>query len=91
MGMCKEKRMEKINKAIEDFGGLLHAYRLHHSISLQKMAENVGYSASYIWRIENYKRYPEMDTKLKMLLAMWSIEEVHMYLAEIVTKERNTN
>lgn len=79
----------KIVKAVEDFGGLIRDYRLTHKLSLQNMAEIVGYSASYIWRIEKYRRYPEMDTKLKMLLVMWSIEDVHKYLAEIVTKERS--
>ncbi|WP_143063905.1 helix-turn-helix domain-containing protein [Amphibacillus marinus] len=56
----------KIAKAVEDFGGLVREYCMGNSLSLQDMAENVGYSASYIWRIENYKRYPEMDTKLNL-------------------------
>lgn len=82
----------KIAKAMEDFGGLIREYRLANNLSLQDMTEIVGdYTPSYIWRIENYKRYPKMDTKLKMLLAMWSIEEVHMYLAKIVAEERSSN
>lgn len=86
-----EKRIEKINKAIEDFGGLLHEYRLAHNLSLQDMSEIVGYSPSYIWRIEKYRRFPEMDTKLRMLLAMWSIEDIYLYLQNVVTRERNAN
>ena len=86
-----EMEKEKVGKAVEDFGGLIREYRLANHLSLQDMAEIVGYSASYIWRIEKYRRYPEMDTKLKMLLAMWSIEDVHMYLAEIVAREKNEN
>jgi len=83
--------VNKINKAVEDFGGLLREYRLEHNLSLQDMSEIVGYSTSYIWRIEKYRRFPEMDTKLRMLLAMWSMEEIYMYLQEVVTRERNVN
>ncbi|GIN59925.1 hypothetical protein J8TS2_42440 [Lederbergia ruris] len=87
----KEQRMDRINKAVEDFGGFLYEYRLTHHLSLQEMSEIVGCSASYIWRIEKYKRFPEMDTTLRMLLALWSMEEIYMYLREIVTRERKAN
>ncbi|WP_337017304.1 helix-turn-helix transcriptional regulator [Oceanobacillus massiliensis] len=89
--MNGEKRIERINKAIEDFGGLLHEYRVGHSLSLQDMSEIVGYSPSYIWRIEKYRRFPEMDTRLRMLLAIWSIEDIYLYLQEVVTRERKAN
>lgn len=85
-----EEDMDRINKAIEDFGGLLREYRLGHNLSLQDMSGIIGYSASYIWRIEKYRRFPEMDTKLKMLLEIWLTEDIYMYLQEIVTRERNT-
>ncbi|EFV71669.1 hypothetical protein HMPREF1012_02308 [Bacillus sp. BT1B_CT2] len=87
----KEQRLVRISKAVEDFGGYLHEYRLAHNLSLQEMSEIVGCSASYIWRIEKYKRFPEMDTRLRMLLALWSMEEIYMYLREIVTRERKAN
>ncbi len=83
----KVKGMDRINNAIEDFGGLLRDYRLEHHLSLQDLSQIVGYSPSYIWRIEKYRRFPEMDTKLKMLLSIWSIEDIYLYLQEIVTKE----
>lgn len=89
--MNGEQRMERINKAIEDFGGLLHDYRLSHSLSLLDMSQIVGYSPSYIWRIEKYRRFPEMDTKLRMLLAIWSIEDIYLYLQNVVTRERKAN
>lgn len=81
----------RIKKAVEDFGGLLHDYRIQKQLSLQDMAEIFGYSASYIWRIENHKRFPEMDTKIKMLLAIWDVEEVYGFLEEIVTREQEAN
>ena len=85
----KENGMDRINRAIEDFGGLLREYRLEHHLSLQDMSVIVGYSTSYIWRIENYRRFPEMDTKIKMLISLWSMEDIYMYLQEVVTRERN--
>lgn len=86
--MNKEKGSVIIKKAVVDFGGFLREYRLQYQLSLQDMSEIVGYSPSYIWRIENYRRFPEMNTKLKMLLVMWSIEDVHKYLALIVEQEK---
>lgn len=87
-----EKGMDRINKAIDDFGGFLREYRLSHSLSLQDMARIVGgYSPSYIWRIENYRRDPMMDTKLRMLLELWPMEDIYLYLQEIVSRERSAN
>lgn len=84
-----EQRMKQIKRAIDEFGGLLHDYRLVHNLSLQDMSDIMGYSPSYIWRVENYKRFPGMSTKLKMLLTMWTTEEVYSYLDEIIKKEKN--
>lgn len=82
------KRTERVNKAMDDFGGLLHDYRLSHNLSLQDLSEIMGYSASYIWRIENYKRFPEMSTKLKILIQIWSLEDVYDYLDVIVKGQK---
>ena len=78
--------MDKINKASEDFGGFLHDYRLKHNLSLQNMSEIVGYSASYILRIEKYERIPGLDTKLRILLEIWTMEDIYLYLQEIVSR-----
>jgi len=85
--MGKEKGTIEIDKAVEDFGGTLRDYRLRHLLSLQDVSEIMEYSASYIWRIENHQRFPELNTKLKMLLSIWSTEDVHAYLQAILTKE----
>jgi transcriptional regulator with XRE-family HTH domain len=87
-----EKSMDRINRAIDDFGGLLREYRLAHNLSLQDMSRIVGgYSPSYIWRIEKNRRIPEMDTKIRMLLEIWEVEDIYRFLQEIVTRERNAN
>lgn len=87
--VINEEIRTEINKAINDFGGLLREYRLEHNLSLQDMSEMIGFSASYIWRIERYKRFPEMETKLKILLEMWDTEDIYRYLSEIIIRERN--
>ncbi|QDP41979.1 helix-turn-helix domain-containing protein [Radiobacillus deserti] len=83
------KGMDRINTAIGDFGGLLRDYRLEHHLSLQDLSEIVGYSPSYIWRIEKNKRFPELETRMKILISLWSMEDIYMYLQEIVSKESN--
>lgn len=85
----KVKRNTKVNKAVEDFGGLLREYRLEHQLSLNDLSIIIGYSTSFICRVEKYTRFPELETRLKMLLNIWSEEDVYIYLQEIITKEKN--
>lgn len=82
------RRTEKVDHAIEDFGRLLRDYRKTHNLSLHDMAELGGYTPAYIWRIENYKRTPQLETKIRLLLVMWSTEDIHTYLDKVISMEK---
>lgn len=85
-----EKRMELINQAVDDFGGLLREYRKENFLTLQCMAEVIGCSPSYVYRIENKKRNPEVDFRVKALSEgmNWSEEDIYLYLKEILSREK---
>ncbi|WP_368901902.1 helix-turn-helix transcriptional regulator [Oceanobacillus oncorhynchi] len=84
-----ERRMELVNKAIDDFGRLLCDYRKEHFLTLQDMSLLVGCSPSYIHRIENKKRNPDMDFRIRILSAgmNWSAEDIYAYMEAFISKE----
>ncbi|WP_339216989.1 helix-turn-helix transcriptional regulator [Ornithinibacillus sp. FSL M8-0202] len=86
----EEKKLELVNQAIDDFGGLLQDYRRKYFLTLEDMASLVGCSASYIHRIEHGKRNPEIDFRIKVLtMGMnWSTEEIYLYLEEFLSREK---
>lgn len=83
-----ESKLAIIEKAINDFGGLVHESRIRNNLSLQDMAELTYLSSSYICRIENSKRKPDLDVRVRILtLGMnWSTVDIHFYLEQIIAK-----
>lgn len=88
-----ESKLARIEKAINDFGGLVHEFRIRNNLSLQDMAELASLSSSYIWRIENAKRKPDLDVRVRILtLGMnWSTVDIHFYLEQIIAKRSKEN
>lgn len=88
-----ENRLEKVEKAVNNFGGLVHEFRLENGMSLQDMAEVVSLSPSYLWRIENAKRKPDLDVRVRILNSgmNWSTVDIHLYLEQIIAKKSATN
>ncbi|NRG48128.1 helix-turn-helix transcriptional regulator [Bacillus sp. CRN 9] len=86
----EEEKLELVNQAIDDFGGLLQDYRRKYFLTLEDMASLVGCSASYIHRIEHGKRNPEIDFRIKVLtMGMnWSTEQVYLFLEEVISREQ---
>ena len=82
------KSMERIEIAIEDFGRLIKDYRKTHNLSLSDMAELSGLTPSFIWRIENKRRNPQLETKIRLLLVMWSTDDIQAYLDRVISKEK---
>ncbi|MCB5936728.1 helix-turn-helix domain-containing protein [Caldibacillus thermoamylovorans] len=82
-------RAEMIEKAVNDFGAFLHDFRMIKSISLQQMADRVSITPSYLCRIENGKRMPELDVRLRILTKgmHWSVIDVMLYLDQVIGKE----
>lgn len=87
--MYDEKKEEMIKRAIEDFGGLIHDFRTRHFLTFGDMASLCGCSASYIFRIENKKRHPDFDFRIKLLMAMdWSTEDIYLFLDEVISRSK---
>lgn len=86
----EKRRVEKVNRAIEDFGGFLKDYRKENFLTLEDMAQEVGCSSSYIFRIEKNTRNPEINFRIKILtLGMnWSTEDVYLFLEKVISKEK---
>ncbi|MGG3772958.1 helix-turn-helix domain-containing protein [Heyndrickxia faecalis] len=90
--MCDVKREEKIKQAIEDFGGLIRDFRTRNFLSFSEMADLCECSPSYIFRIQNGKRNPEIDFRIKILMAMdWSTEDIYLFLDEVISRGKKNN
>lgn len=88
-----ESKLARVENAVNNFGGLVHDFRIRHNLTLQDMAELVSVSSSYLWRIENAKRKPDLDVRVRILtLAMnWSTIDIHLYLEQMIAKESAEN
>ena len=88
-----EGRLAKIEKAVNNFGGLVYEFRVENALSLQDMAEVVSLSPSYLWRIENARRKPDLDVRVRILNSgmNWSTVDIHLYLEQIIAKKSATN
>lgn len=83
----RERNMDKIDMAVNDFAGLVREYRVANGLSLLEWSEVIGYSSSYCWRIEQSKRQPDFDTKIIILTRgmCWSTNEIYAYLDRIIS------
>lgn len=88
--MNKDDRELIIEKAVEDFGAVLHDFRVRNNMTLQDMAEVTGVSSSYVWRIEQNRRKPELEIRVNfMTLGMgWTTEDVYLYLDKYIAKTK---
>lgn len=84
-----EEKIKLIDQLIEDFGGTIHSFRVSRCLTLQDMAELVSCSASYVWRIENNRRNPDFDVRIRFLeQAMgFSAEDIYVYLSRFSSRE----
>lgn len=81
---------EKIEKAVEDFGTTVHEFRVRNSLTLQDLAELVSCSPAYLWRIENHRRNPSVDFRLRFLEQGMGLStaEIYVYLEKYIAKEK---
>jgi transcriptional regulator with XRE-family HTH domain len=77
-----EEKTKLIENAVQDFGKTLHDFRVKKGLSLQDMSEIVSCSPSYVWRIENHRRNPDLDVRLRILEKGlgFTAEDIYEYL-----------
>jgi transcriptional regulator with XRE-family HTH domain len=77
-----EQKTNLIENAIEDFGKTIHDFRVKNGLSLYDMAEICGCSPSYIWRIEQKRRNPNIDVRVRILEKGlgFTAEDIYEYL-----------
>lgn len=88
--MTKEKNKVLVESLLEDFGKTVKEYRIKKGLSMQKMAEIVSISPSYVYRIEANKRRPEIGTRVRYMSngLGFTDEEITYYLQKYFAIER---
>lgn len=83
------KRAELIEKAVNNFGEFVHEFRVKNNLSLHQMANSISVTPSYLCRIENGKRRPELDVRIRILtIGMhWSVLDIILYLEQVIGNE----
>lgn len=86
----KQAALEKVTKAINDFGKLVREHRIKNGLSLYDLSLIVGYTPSYIWRIENNDRNPSVEVRVKILtIGMgWDSYDIQRYIMEYTMGEK---
>ncbi|MBU9710888.1 helix-turn-helix domain-containing protein [Evansella tamaricis] len=88
-----DRNLEKVDLAIDDFGKVVQDFRLKNGLTLQDMADLVSCSPSYLWRIENQRRNPDMDVKVRILMLgmCWDPKDVLLFLERSLSKDALLN
>jgi transcriptional regulator with XRE-family HTH domain len=77
-----EDKTKLIENAVEDFGNTIRNFRIKNGLTLQDMAEVCDCSPSYIWRVEQHRRNPGIDVRIKILEKGlgFTAEDIYEYL-----------
>jgi transcriptional regulator with XRE-family HTH domain len=91
--MNPTKETSLIQNAIEDFGKTIRDFRVESGLTLQDMAEICGCSASYIWRIEQHRRNPDIDVRIRILEKGlgFTVDDIYEYLKKYLQQTDEEN
>lgn len=80
--------LEKIKKAVDDFGGTIKDYRHKEGLTFDELAIRLGCSASYMFRAERGSRIVPIHMRVRILKEglNWKNSEIEYFLIETVKK-----
>lgn len=82
------KTLERIRKAVDDFGGTIKDYRHEEGLTLDDLATRLGCSASYMFRAERGSRIVPIHMRVRILKEglKWKANEIELYLVETIKR-----
>lgn len=83
-----QQTLERIRKAVDDFGSVIKDYREEGALTLDSLATQIDCSASYIFRAERGSRIVPIHMRVRILEKglNWKASEIECFLVETVKK-----
>ncbi|OZU89414.1 hypothetical protein CIL03_06790 [Virgibacillus indicus] len=80
--------LERIRKAVEDFGSVIKDYREQEALTLESLASRINCSASYIFRAERGSKIVPIHMRVRILEKglNWKASEIECFLVETVKR-----
>ncbi|MBR5180431.1 MAG: helix-turn-helix transcriptional regulator [Lachnospiraceae bacterium] len=75
-----------VHKNTETLGQVIKKARKHHNLTIEALAEKIGVSERYLYRIENEGKKPSFDVLYSLVRAL-SISSDSIFYPEKPTKE----
>lgn len=88
-----QKTLERVRKAVNDFGGVIKDYREKEALTLESLASRIDCSASYMFRAERGSKIVPIHIRARILNKglNWQANEIEQFLVETVKKyEQNS-
>lgn len=84
----EQQALEKVRKAVNNFGQVIKEYREKEALTLDSLASRVGCSASYVFRAERGSRIVPIHMRVRILKKglKWQKDEIILYLVETIKK-----
>ncbi|MFD1447953.1 helix-turn-helix domain-containing protein [Oceanobacillus profundus] len=80
--------LKRIEKAIDNFGGMIKEYREKELLTLNSLASKIGCSGTYIFRAE--KGTKKVPIHMRVLILKrglnWKANEIDCYLVETIKR-----
>ncbi|MBS4221868.1 helix-turn-helix domain-containing protein [Lederbergia citrea] len=88
-----QQTLERVRKAIDDFGGLIKDYREKEALTLDSLASRIDCSASYIFRAERGSKIVPIHMRVRILEKglNWKASEIECFLVETVREYEQKN
>lgn len=88
-----QQTLERIKKAVDDFGSVIKEYRHKEALTLDSFASRIGCSAAYIFRAEKGSRIVPVHMRIRILKEgiNWKDNEIEQFLIETVRKYEQKN
>lgn len=80
--------MDIVELALKDFGGTVHQLRTAKRWTLQKLAEEVGCSSSYCFRVEKGRRKPQLEMRILFLSGLGVSGDIIIeYIQKVISNQ----
>lgn len=80
--------MDIVKFALEDFKGLVHYLRNRKKLTYDRLAEKVGCSSSYCYRVEKGTRNPNLEMRILFLIGLEVSGDIIIeYIQKVISRQ----
>lgn len=85
-----KERNELIEKGLGSFSAVVKEYRIKNGMTISDLSKKTGISPSYLLRMEQNKKNPTNEIRVKILEQVMGLspEDINLYLEKVYEKDK---